>query len=167
MKKIGAPIAWKATARTTLKLLWLLSILALTSTPGPEQQHVAATRQRYPGNGNDDDGNGYVDDFYGIDTTDADRSRATLRARHPRCGVIAAQINNRVGIAGLNGNDKDHGAAVLGQEGGTTVGIVEAMDYMIDMRDRGINVACKPQLCAERLAGTRTIKRNRTLGRSV
>ncbi len=59
-----------------------------------------------PGNGFDDDNNGYVDDYYGwnaafdnddIDVEDLDRPHGTSVA-----GIIGARGNNGIGVSGLN-----------------------------------------------------------------
>jgi subtilisin family serine protease/Tol biopolymer transport system component len=141
MKKIGAPIAWKATETASAEV-----VVAVIDT-GVNYQHQDLINNMWrnpaeiPGNGADDDNNGYVDDFYGIDTTDVDSDPRDIDGHGTHvAGVIAAQINNRVGIAGMNWNAKIMALRVLGEEGGTTEGIVEAMDYMLDMREAGVNV---------------------------
>ncbi|NDG84253.1 MAG: hypothetical protein EBX52_04345 [Proteobacteria bacterium] len=61
-----------------------------------------------PGNGIDDDGNGYVDDVHGINTLVRDsqgRATGNPMASHAHgthvSGTIAAAQNNRIGIAGI------------------------------------------------------------------
>jgi len=55
------------------------------------------------GNGKDDDGNGIIDDVYGVDYTSNDRGNPIDRQGHgTHCaGTIAAQANNNAGIAGV------------------------------------------------------------------
>ena len=56
-----------------------------------------------PGNGLDDDGNGYVDDVYGIDAYngDSDPMDDNNHGTHV-AGTIGAVGNNGVGVAGVN-----------------------------------------------------------------
>lgn len=58
-----------------------------------------------PGNGLDDDNNGYVDDYYGIDTdgNDSDPGAGTSDNHGtPVAGIVGAVGNNGLGVAGMN-----------------------------------------------------------------
>ena len=92
-----------------------------------------------PGNGIDDDGNGYVDDVYGWNFysgnnqvyTGSDDSHGTHGA-----GTIAAESGNGVGIAGLAQGEHVKVMAVKalgGKDGsGTTASIIQAIRYAED-----------------------------------
>jgi hypothetical protein len=59
-----------------------------------------------PGNGMDDDGNGYVDDIHGWDFLDNDATLDGPQSEHGNhvAGILAAQTNNGIGIAGMAPN---------------------------------------------------------------
>ena len=74
------------------------------------------------GNGIDDDGNGYIDDVYGIDPAGADGPRPvpatpipwTAYGHGTHCaGTIGAVGNNARGVVGRQLERQDHGAEVL------------------------------------------------------
>ena len=60
-----------------------------------------------PGNGIDDDGDGYVDDVYGIDTVNHDSNPMDDQGHGTHtAGTIAAVGNNGLGVVGVNWNAK-------------------------------------------------------------
>ena len=93
-----------------------------------------------PGNGVDDDGNGYVDDLFGIDAS-AQSGDPVDNDGHGTsvAGVIAAAGNNNIGISGVGWNTKVM-AIKLGDAGFAAADIVLGYDYLIDMKQRGVNV---------------------------
>jgi subtilisin family serine protease len=95
-----------------------------------------------PGNGVDDDGNGYVDDVYGIDTAnhDSDPMDDQGHGTHT-AGTIAAIGNNNLGVVGVNWNAKVLSCKFLDASGsGTDAGAIECFNYMVAMRNRGENI---------------------------
>ncbi|MEK6324581.1 MAG: S8 family serine peptidase [Acidobacteriota bacterium] len=82
-------------------------IIALTDT-GVDLTHPDLARNIYtntkeiPGNGIDDDRNGYVDDVHGFNVADqnGDTSDAVGHGTF-MAGVIAAEMNNNIGISGV------------------------------------------------------------------
>ena len=99
-----------------------------------------------PGNGIDDDGNGYIDDIYGFNFVDNKGTIVTssnLSHGTHVAGTIAAVNNNGIGVNGIAGGsgNKDGvrimtlqtlGASENGSSGSGLGGIVRAMKYAAD-----------------------------------
>jgi hypothetical protein len=80
----------------------------------------------------DDDGNGYVDDVYGIDTVTTTAIPWTTRAMaRTRQGTIAAIGNNNLGVVGVNWNARVLSCKFLDADGsGTDAGAIECFNYI-------------------------------------
>jgi len=91
-----------------------------------------------PGNGLDDDKNGYVDDVYGVNVLTGsgnpmdDNGHGTHIA-----GIIAATGNNGQGMLGVNPNARVMAVKFLDAEGkGSLAGAISALDYAVSMGAR-------------------------------
>ncbi|BDS13854.1 S8 family serine peptidase [Aureispira anguillae] len=86
------------------------------------------------GNGIDDDGNGYIDDFQGwnADNNNNDIVASNPFTTHgtPVAGIVAAQGNNGIGVSGVNWNVKL--MFVVG--GGTSANSIAAYSYPLACR---------------------------------
>ena len=84
-----------------------------------------------PGNGIDDDGDGYVDDVYGYDFINNKGDPMDDNGHGTHCaGVIGAVGNNGVGITGLDWNVKIMPLKVLKADGtGDTASVLNAIAY--------------------------------------
>ncbi len=95
-------------------------------------------------NGIDDDGNGYIDDIYGWDFR-SDSNNTTPASNHGTqvAGIIAAEINNSEGMAGVNPNAKIMSLNIFSsEESGTSVTYVtEAIHYAVDNGAEVINLS--------------------------
>lgn len=99
-----------------------------------------------PGNGVDDDNNGYIDDVHGYDFVNNDntvfdggRDKDT-HGTHV-AGTLAARGGNGIGAAGVCWNVKLLSGKFLGAKGGTVADEVEAIEYFIDLKQRhGLNI---------------------------
>lgn len=97
-----------------------------------------------PGNGIDDDGNGFKDDVYGWDFVKNDNTvydgTSDDHGTHV-AGTIGAVGGNGKGVAGVCWNVKILNAKFLGVSGGTTSNAIKAVDYFTDLKTRhGLNL---------------------------
>ena len=95
-----------------------------------------------PNNGVDDDGNGYVDDYYGYDFADnlPNPSDSGFHGTHV-AGTIAAIGNNQLGVIGVDYQGKI--MALRASSDGNTLpdsAIIEAIQYATMMKGRGVNI---------------------------
>jgi hypothetical protein len=95
------------------------------------------------GNGIDDDGNGFIDDWKGWDFDNNDNDCRTGNRHGTRvAGIVSAKTNNGKGIAGVAGGNHVQGAQILGLSIGSSVGtnshlIDDAILYAMSM---GVNI---------------------------
>jgi subtilisin family serine protease len=95
-----------------------------------------------PGNGVDDDANGYVDDYYGYDFADGlpNPTDSGFHGTHV-AGTIAAIGNNQLGVIGV-----DYQARIMAlraSSDGSSLpdsAIIEAIQYATMMKSRGVNI---------------------------
>ena len=97
-----------------------------------------------PGDGVDNDGNGYVDDVNGFNfITDTGGSAATDDQGHGThvAGTIGARVNNGIGVAGINDRISMISLKFLGSNGrGNTWDAYEAVLYVNRLVQRGVPV---------------------------
>ncbi len=96
-----------------------------------------------PSNGIDDDGNGYVDDIYGIDTYNTDTNPFDDHSHGTHvAGTIGATGNNSRGVVGVNWNVKQIGCKAFNASGfGRTSAIIECLNYVANLKSNfGINI---------------------------
>lgn len=100
--------------------------------------------QEVPGDGIDNDNNGYIDDVHGYDFAnedghpedDTDSGHGTHVA-----GIIGARGNDSTGIAGICWNCKLMPLKFTDSTGlGTTSAAIQAIEYVIKMKKRGVNI---------------------------
>lgn len=149
LTNIAAPAAWQITTGSA-------GIVVAVIDTGINYHHEDLVGNLWrnpgevPGNGIDDDGNGKVDDVFGMDVADDARGNdgdpfdegangyyhGSLVA-----GIIGARSRNGVGIAGLN-----HAVqlmAVRAIRASNAISLADelaALDYVLMMRRRGVNI---------------------------
>src|SRR5256712_34261 len=95
-------------------------------------------------NGIDDDGNGLVDDCFGIDTANNDSN--PMDDANPGhgshvAGTIGAVGNNAVGVVGVNWTVRLMACKFLSATGsGSTADAIDCLEYVKLMKDRGVNI---------------------------
>jgi hypothetical protein len=93
-------------------------------------------------NGLDDDGNGFVDDCFGIAPINgnSDPIDDNDHGSHV-AGIIGAVGNNGIGIAGVNWNVRLLPCKMFDANGvGTVAAAIACLDYVALMKDRGVNI---------------------------
>ncbi len=138
---IKAPEAWNVQQGKSTTIVAIID-------SGVDYNHLDLNGNmwRNPGeiaaNGVDDDGNGYVDDLYGINTINGSGNPMDDNGHGTHCaGTIGAKTNNGVGISGVSWNVQMIAVKFLGSNGsGSYADAVEALDYVTNLRKRGIRV---------------------------
>jgi|RhiMethySRZTD1v2_1073278.scaffolds.fasta_scaffold01501_3 serine protease len=95
-----------------------------------------------PGNGVDDDGNGYVDDVYGIDAAnnDSDPADDHWHGTHTS-GTFGAVSDNAYGVTGVTSKVRILACKFLTAAGsGTDADAIECFNYVVAMKQRGVNI---------------------------
>jgi subtilisin-like proprotein convertase family protein len=93
------------------------------------------------GDGIDNDGNGYIDDIYGIDTANGDTDPMDLGGHGTHvAGTIGAVGNNGVGVVGVNHEVTIIACKFLDNGTGSTAGAIECIDYLTGLKNNGVNI---------------------------
>ena len=138
---ISAELAWdlgKGTGQT---------IIAVVDT-GVDYNHPDLKANMWtntgevPGNGVDDDKNGYVDDYYGYDTAnkDGDPMDDDSHGTHV-AGTIGAVGNNNVGVVGVAWKTRIMAVKSLGTSGGSFADVVAGFDYAVANGAKIVNMS--------------------------
>lgn len=116
------------------------------------RQNIWANEDEIPGNGIDDDNNGFIDDDQGWDFINNspdprpqfsdDYSEAGLTHGTLIAGIIAGQGNNAAGISGITWNARIMPLRALDDKGqGRTGDVIRALDYAINNGAQIINLS--------------------------
>ncbi len=143
LAKISAPAAWDLTTGST-------DVVVADIDTGASYNHqdLSANMWRNPNetenNGIDDDGNGFIDDFYGYDFFYNDSDPIDDAGGHGThtAGTLGAVGNNSIGVVGVNWNVKIMAIKIYSPNGGDTTSamLINAYNYVRMMKNRGVNI---------------------------
>lgn len=142
MTKIAAPAAWDLTIGSQ-------TVVIANIDTGMRYTHedLAANMWTNPGetpnNGVDDDGNGFIDDYYGYDFffNDPDPFDEHGHGTHVG-GTLGAVGNNNLGVVGVNWNVRLMAIKINDSDGfgSTAAMLINAYNYIRMMKNRGVNI---------------------------
>lgn len=138
---IDAQAAWNVTTGRR-------SVVVVVIDTGIDYRHpdlkanVWTNPGEVPGDGRDNDHNGYVDDVHGYDAVDDDGDPADENGHGTHvAGTIGATGHNRIGVAGVSWRVRIAACRFLDAGGsGTLDGAIACLDYVKALRSSGVNV---------------------------
>jgi subtilisin family serine protease len=139
---IDAPEAWDITTGSTTVVVAVIDSGVDYNHPDLKN-NIWTNQGETPGNGIDDDGNGYVDDIRGWDFVDNDNNPIDSPGHGTHvAGTIAAVGNNLTGVTGVCWTVKIIPLRFVDATGfGTVLNEVEAIDYAIQNGANIINAS--------------------------
>jgi len=138
---IKAPSAWDITTGSSSVVVAVIDTGIDYNHPDLSGNMFRNTAECIP-NGTDDDGNGRIDDCYGIDTANGDSDpRDDNRHGTHVAGTIGGMGNNEAGVVGVNWNVNLMPCKFLDAGGfGSTAGAIACLEYVRTMKERGVNI---------------------------
>jgi subtilisin family serine protease len=146
LQKINAQGAWDITKGSSEVVVAVIDS-GVDYTHEDLAQNIWINTREIPDNGIDDDGNGYIDDVYGIAPGYSDISNIEVtdpmdvngHGTHV-AGIIGAVGNNGKGVVGVNWNVKILSCNAASPVSALLSGTLECYAYIGLMKDRGVNI---------------------------
>jgi subtilisin family serine protease len=141
-RQLGIQDAWDVTTGGSGPLVAVIDSGADLSHPDL-RDNLWRNPREVPGNGVDDDGNGFVDDVHGVDLVnrDGDPSDDNGHGTHVT-GIVAARGGNRIGVAGIAQRGRVMVIKALGADAiGSAVTMAEGIRYAVANGARIINMS--------------------------
>lgn len=142
LQRISAPSAWDLTTGSH-------SVVIANIDTGIRYTHEDLAANMWtnagevPNNGIDDDGNGFIDDYYGYDFryNDPDPWDENGHGTHT-AGTSGAVGNNGLGVTGVSWNVKIMAIKIYSASGtdSTSAMLINAYNYVRMMKNRGVNI---------------------------
>lgn len=131
---VNAEAAWRLTTGSKNVVVAVIDTGIDYNHPDLKNQ-MWSNEKEIPGNGIDDDGNGYVDDVHGWNAEGDNGNPMDGNAHGTHCaGTIGAEHNNGIGVAGVMSDVKLMAVKFLSDSGsGSLADAVEAIDYATKM----------------------------------
>jgi subtilisin family serine protease len=142
---IDAPEAWNLSTGSSSVVVGVIDT-GVDYTHPDLAANIWTNPGEIPGDGIDNDGNGFIDDVHGWDFANNDNDPFDDNGHGTHVsGTIAATGNNNLGVAGVNWNAKIMALKFLDANGsGPTSGAVAAINYATMMRNRRAPATRRP-----------------------
>ncbi len=136
LEKINLPEVWSETkggltAKGDEIVVAILEIGVTLDHPDIAE-NIWTNTGEIPDDGIDNDGNGYIDDFLGLNLNDLTDNHPLRNHGTEVAGVIGARTDNDIGMAGVNWNVK----MLILSEVDFTSDVIEAYEYLYNLRKK-------------------------------
>ena len=141
LQTIGAPAAWNIGTGSPDIVVGVLDT-GIQYDHDDIRENVWRNPNEVPNNQIDDDNNGYVDDIFGVDFVDGDSDPLDDDGHGSHvAGIIGASGDNEMGVVGVNWQVAIMALRIVSTDGfATTDSIADALDYLVDMKTKGVNI---------------------------